>query len=254
MSRERPVDTAAGDGQGHEPVVGAASLGRPRMHLRETGSSNEVARRLAAGGAPHGTLVTARTQTAGRGRQGRTWLTPPGGALLASLVLRAVDPLLSLRGGLAVADLAGERARVKWPNDVLVDGRKIAGVLVEGRPQEGWAILGIGINLVLEGDALPELRERAGTLGRSPAESEAVLDELLRALERRLAETPAVALALLRERDALRGAAVRWSGGAGTGDGIDDAGRLLVRTTDGERIALDAGEVHLVDPSPTRAG
>jgi BirA family transcriptional regulator, biotin operon repressor / biotin---[acetyl-CoA-carboxylase] ligase len=222
-------------------------LGRPRLHLRSTGSTNEVARGLAARGAPHGTVVTAREQTAGRGRQGRTWITPAGGALLASLVLREPDPLLSLRGGLAVADLAGPGARVKWPNDVLVDGRKIAGVLAEARPQEGWAVLGIGINLVLDEATLPpEARGRAGTLGRRPGESEAILDELLAALERRLGEAPAAALAALRERDALLGAPVRWGTGSGTGAGIDDEGRLLVRDGDGATHVLEAGEVHLV--------
>jgi BirA family transcriptional regulator, biotin operon repressor / biotin---[acetyl-CoA-carboxylase] ligase len=200
-----------------------------------------VARRLAAGGAPHGTLVTTAEQTAGRGRQGRSWVTPRGAAVLASLVLRRPDPLLSLRGGLAVADVAGPAARVKWPNDVLVDARKLAGVLAEGRPQEGWAVLGIGINL--DASALaPELA--AGSLER-PGEAEAVLAELLAALELRLAQAPADALDALRARDALLGAPVRWAGGEGTGAGIDDAGRLLVRTSGGE-LALDAGEVHLV--------
>jgi BirA family biotin operon repressor/biotin-[acetyl-CoA-carboxylase] ligase len=200
-----------------------------------------VARRIAATGAPHGTLVTAAEQTAGRGRQGRSWISPPGGALLASLVLRRLDPLLSLRAGLAVADVAGPAARVKWPNDVLLDGRKLAGVLVEGRPQEGWAVLGIGVNL--DASALaPELA--AGSLQR-PGEAEAALAELLAALELRLAEPPAETLAALRARDALLGAPVRWAAGEGTGAGIDDAGRLRVRTAAGGELALDAGEVHL---------
>jgi BirA family biotin operon repressor/biotin-[acetyl-CoA-carboxylase] ligase len=199
-----------------------------------------VARRLAAAGAPHGTLVTAAEQTAGRGRQGRTWVTPPGAALLGSLVLRRPDPLLSLRGGLAVADVAGPAARVKWPNDVLLDSRKLAGVLAEGRPQEGWAVLGIGINL--DASALPpELA--AGSLQR-PGEAEAVLAELLVALELRLEQGAGAALDALRARDALLGVPVRWAGGEGRGAGIDDAGRLLVRTPGGE-LALDAGEVHL---------
>jgi BirA family biotin operon repressor/biotin-[acetyl-CoA-carboxylase] ligase len=146
-----------------------------------------------------------------------------------------------------VADLAGAGARVKWPNDVLVDGRKIAGVLAEGRPQEGWAVLGMGINLVLDEATLPpEARGRAGTLGRRPGESEAILDDLLACLERRLAEPPAATLAALRERDALLGAAVRWGAGEGTGAGIDDGGRLLVRDGDGRTLPLDAGEVHLL--------
>jgi BirA family transcriptional regulator, biotin operon repressor / biotin---[acetyl-CoA-carboxylase] ligase len=222
------------------------TLGRPRLHLRATSSTNDRARALAAAGAPHGTLVTAGEQTAGRGRQGRTWSAPPGRALLCSLVLRDYDPLLPLRAGLAVADLAGDAARVKWPNDVLVDGRKVAGILVEARPQDGWAVLGIGVNVAVDlADLPPELRDRAGTLGRAPGEVEAALTELLVALENRLAEPPAAALDALRARDALRDRPVRWADGEGTGAGIDDAGALLVRLPGGELVTLDAGEVHL---------
>lgn len=221
-------------------------LGRPRLHLRETGSTNDRARELAAAGAPHGTLVTTARQTAGRGRQGRTWSAPAGRALALSLVVRELDPLLPLRAGLAVADLAGPDARVKWPNDVLVEGRKVAGVLVEARPQEGWAVVGIGVNAaVAPGDLPPGLRDTAGTLGRPSRELEATLQQLLRALERRLAEPPAATLEALRARDALLGRPVTWAAGSGTGAGIDDTGALLVATPGGERIALDAGEVHL---------
>lgn len=221
-------------------------LGRPRLHLRETGSTNDRARALAAAGAPHGTLVTAGAQTAGRGRQGRAWVTPPGRALLLSLVIRASDELLPLRAGLAVADLAGPGAQVKWPNDVLLDGRKVAGILVEARPQDGWAVLGIGVNVAVDPDDLPpELRDRAGTLGRAPAELEAALAELLAALERRLVEPAPAALAALRACDALLGRPVAWNSGHGIGAGIDDAGRLRVELEDGRTAALAAGEVHL---------
>jgi BirA family biotin operon repressor/biotin-[acetyl-CoA-carboxylase] ligase len=215
-------------------------LGRPRLHLRETASTNAVARELAAAGAPHGTLVTAGAQTAGRGRQGRAWASPRG-ALLLSLLIRDPDPLLSLRAGLAVADVAGPDARVKWPNDVLVAGRKVAGVLVEGRPAERWAVLGIGVNAAVEpGDLPPELRASAGTLGLAP---ERVLPRLLAALEVRLAdERP---LDALRERDALLGERVVWAGGEGTGAGIASSGGLRVRLADGAETVLDAGEVHL---------
>ena len=158
-------------------------IGRPRLHLRTTTSTNDRARELAAGGAPHGTLVTAGEQTAGRGRQGRAWIAPAGSSLLLSLVLRETDPLLPLRAGLAVADLAGPAALVKWPNDVLRDGRKVAGVLVEARPQEGWAALGIGVNAALDIHEMPrELRDTAGTLGRT--DLEAALSELLDHLPR----------------------------------------------------------------------
>ena len=221
-------------------------LGRPRLHLRSVGSTNERASELAEAGAPHGTAVTAGEQTAGRGRQGRGWSTPPGSAIALSLVIRDPDPLLSLRAGLAVADLAGAGARVKWPNDVLLDGRKVAGVLVEGRPQAGWAVLGIGVNAALDLELLPEeLRGVAGTLGLAPRELPRALDELLRALEARLAEPGDATLAALRERDALAGRPLRWEGGAGTGAGIAPDGALLVRRADGTLHQLAAGEVHL---------
>src|SRR6516164_1885613 len=111
-------------------------LGTPRLHLRVTDSTNTRARELAAAGAPHGTLVTAREQRAGRGRQGRTWTAPAGHALLCSLVLRDPPRLLPLAAGAAVAEVVGPAARIKWPNDVLLGGLKVAGILVEGRPQE----------------------------------------------------------------------------------------------------------------------
>jgi len=221
-------------------------LGRPRLHLRSVGSTNERARELAEAGAPHGTAVTAGEQTAGRGRQGRGWATPPGSAIALSLVIRDPDPLLSLRAGLAVADLAGAGARVKWPNDVLLDGRKVAGVLVEGRPQAGWAVLGIGVNAALDLALLPEeLRGVAGTLGLAPRVLPRALAQLLRALETRLAEPGEATLAALRERDALAGRPLHWEGGTGTGAGIAADGALLVRRADGTLHELAAGEVHL---------
>jgi BirA family biotin operon repressor/biotin-[acetyl-CoA-carboxylase] ligase len=221
-------------------------IGRPRLHLRATSSTNDRARALAAAGAPHGTLVTAAEQSAGRGRQGRAWAAPPGSALLCSLLLRDYDPLLPLRAGLAVADVAGDAARVKWPNDVLLDGRKLAGILVEARPQDGWAVLGIGVNVAVElADLPPDLRDRAATLGRPRDRLEPTLAELLGTLENRLAEPAHATLAALRARDALRDRPVRWADGEGTGAGIDDAGALLVRLPDGGIRTLDAGEVHL---------
>ena len=227
----------------------SARLGHPRLHLRRTDSTNERARALAAAGAPHGALVTAAEQTAGRGRQGRTWTAPPGRALLLSLVLRVDAPaLVPLQAGVAVAEAVGDAARIKWPNDVHVVGRKVAGILVEGRPQEGWAVLGIGLNVAVAPDDFPpELRATAGTLGRAPADLEPTLHALLRALERWLAADQATVIAAWRERDALAGRPVSWSDGSGKAVGIDDAGRLLVGTSSGT-VTLDAGEVHLRRP------
>lgn len=221
------------------------SLGRPRVHYRATTSTNDRARELAVAGAPHGTLVTASAQSAGRGRQGRDWSAPAGRALLCSLVIRGAPPLLSLAAGVAVAEVAGAQAAVKWPNDVLIDGRKVAGILVEGRPQEGWAVLGIGLNVAVGPDDLPaELRDRAGSLGLGPKAVEPVLAGLLDALERWLGASGEQIVAALADRDALLGAPVSWNGGSGQGAGIDAAGRLLV-DTGAQLVALDAGEVHL---------
>ena len=222
------------------------TLGRPRLHLRETGSTNDRARELATAGAPHGTLVTAAAQSAGRGRQGRRWSAPPRAALLMSLVLRNAHPLLPLAAAVAVAQTVGDEARIKWPNDVLLGGRKVAGILAEGRPQEGWAVLGIGVNVAIRVEDLPaELHATAATLGRDPADVEPFLADLLAALERTLALAPAGVLDAWRARDALAGREISWSGGRGMAAGIDGEGRLVVELADGGRTALDAGEVHL---------
>jgi len=233
--------------------VSAAStpsrLGNPRLHLRCTDSTNDRARALAAAGAPHGTLVTAGEQRAGRGRQGRTWSAPPGRALLASLVLREVPALLAIASAVAVAEAVSPDAAIKWPNDILLAGRKVAGILAEGRHQEGWAVLGIGVNVaVREHDLPPQVAAAAAGLGLEPAAVEPTLAALLTALERRLAQEPAAVLEAFRERDALLGREVRWKHGRGVAAGIDGAGRLLVDRAGGVGMALDAGEVHLVAP------
>ncbi len=222
------------------------SLGRPRLHLRRVDSTNVRAKALAAAGAAHGPLVTAGEQTAGRGRQGRTWSAPAGRALVMSLVLRERDDLLPLAASVAVAEVAGPAARIKWPNDGLLEGRQVAGVLVEGRPSDRWWVLGIGVNVAVAPVDLPaELRDRAGGLGLAPADVEAVLARLLAALERTVAAPSGEVLAAWRARDALRGRAVAWDGGSGTAAGVDDAGRLLVERPGGGTDALVAGEVHL---------
>ena len=225
-------------------------LGHPRLHLRSTDSTNERARALALAGAPHGTLVTAGEQTAGRGRQGRRWSAPAGSALSMSLVLREPPPLLPLIAAVAVCDVAGDDARVKWPNDVVFVRRgrlaKLAGILIEGRPQEGWVVLGIGLNVAVRVEELPvELRDTAASLGLSSKEIEPLLVRLLAALQRRLGEPSAEVPDAWCARDALRGREISWAGGRGRADGIDGEGRLVVALAGGGHTALDAGEVHL---------
>jgi BirA family biotin operon repressor/biotin-[acetyl-CoA-carboxylase] ligase len=235
-----------------DPPAAAGQLGHPRVHLRLTGSTNERARELAIAGAPHGTLVTASAQSAGRGRQGRRWSAPPGSSILMSLIVRPAPRLLPLMAAVAVCDVAGPGAAIKWPNDVVVPGgagaplAKLAGILVEARPQEGWAVLGIGLNVAVRLEELPEdLQSTAATMGLAPEQVEGALARLLAALARRLGEDAGTALAAWRERDALSGREVVWSAGHGRAAGIDGDGRLVVALEGGGHTTIGAGEVHL---------
>jgi BirA family transcriptional regulator, biotin operon repressor / biotin---[acetyl-CoA-carboxylase] ligase len=250
----------------------APRFGTPHRHFRQIGSTNTVARELAEGGAPHGTVVTADEQTAGRGRQGRTWTAAPGTALLYSAIVSPLGerhPLLPLAVPLAVCETAerlrpGIECKVKWPNDIHLDGRKLAGILIEARPQDQWAVVGVGMNLTIPQAEFPEeIRERATSLfadGSTPsfrsmrqetrgASSATVAEATREALSERIAawveaDTEAV-LAGWRERDALLGREVSWAKGSGVAEGIDERGYLLVRLADGDRVALGAGDVHL---------
>lgn len=234
-------------------------LGLPRAHHGVLSSTNERAKELARAGAPHGTLVTSDEQTGGRGRQGRAWVASPGSSLLMSLVVRDLGErhaLLPLSSAVAVAEAAAAAAdvecEIKWPNDVWVRRRKLAGILIEARRHEEVAVIGVGLNVTTERHELPEeLRDSATSLvieapGRAHTR-EAVLSALLAALERRLWQGPEQILPAWRELDALRGSPVAWAGGEGTAAGIDDTGALLVATAGGQ-VALDAGEVHLGRP------
>ena len=228
----------------------------PHIHLRTVGSTNDYARALAERGAAPGTIVTADAQTAGRGRHGRAWTTPPGAALLCSAILRPVNPadaLLPLAVPIAVCEAAEElapvRCQVKWPNDVWLGERKLAGILIEARPPE-WAVIGIGLNRAIADDEFPaDLRWPATSLCHGVTPEDA-LPALRRALGRWTQARAAEVRAEFARRDALRGREVSWRGagsvpdGRGRAAGIDEHGRLVVETADGP-VALTAGEVQL---------
>jgi BirA family transcriptional regulator, biotin operon repressor / biotin---[acetyl-CoA-carboxylase] ligase len=234
-------------------------FGTPRRHYAKTDSTNTRARELAVAGAPHGTVVTAAEQSAGRGRQGRTWTAPPDKALLYSAIVRPLEErhaMLPLAVPLAVCEAAEElqpgiECGVKWPNDVLVEGRKLAGVLIEARPQDGWAVIGVGLNLSIEPHEFSEeLRDRAISLCTVPfGRIRPIRNSAAAALDARLAHwtaaDPEEVLGAWRRRDTLRGREVAWEGGSGIADGVDDRGYLLVIAPDGDCVALGAGEVHL---------
>ena len=220
-------------------------FGAPHHHLDETPSTNDVLRGLADDGAPHGTVVSTELQTAGKGRQGRGWAGAEGAIALSVLLREGIDDLLPLRAGLAVARLAGPTARIKWPNDVLVDGRKVAGVLVERVGET--AIVGIGVNAAVDLTEFPDdVAARAGSLGIAFDAVPSAQSQLLELLETTLVLPAGEVVSALASRDALVGQTVRWNGGEGVAAGIAADGRLLVRTEGGEEVRLDGGEVHLL--------
>lgn len=227
-------------------------IGQPHLHFRAIGSTNERARRAAADGAPGGTLVTAEEQTAGRGRQGRPWLTPPGSAIAWSLLIREtieVPGTLPLQVGVGVSEavesLGRTGVRMKWPNDIWIEGRKCAGILVEARPQEGWAVIGVGLNLLIADDEFPdEIRGRATSVGNGVTFRQGVA-ALNEHVGYRLGSPVEESLREFAVRDGLRGRQVSWGEGEGTAAGIDRQGNLLVESPAGCLSTLNAGEVHL---------
>lgn len=230
-------------------------LGTPHHHHEVVDSTNTLAKQLAEQGAPHGTTITADEQTAGRGRQGRAWIAPPGMALLMSVIARPVIPnykLAPLAAALAVAEtcesLADVEAQIKWPNDVWVDRKKVSGILVEARPDQNversWMVVGIGLNTAVDLADMPEeLRATATTLGLSPDAD--ALNPLLARLDHWLHAAAAETVSAWSERDALRGKEISWADGSGLAAGVDDQGNLLVRGCGAGVTTLRAGEVHL---------
>jgi len=245
------------------------TLGRPLSVALETGSTNDDALAAARAGASHGATFVAEYQTRGRGRRGHVWHAEPGTNLLCSIVVGPglpleATPALALAAGLAVrsaiaaapglGDAADERVRVKWPNDVWLDQKKVAGVLSESQIQGGAliaSVVGIGINVGPR--AFPaEIAANATSLvlSGSTVSREALLVEVLAALEStlwRLARGGVLALHDdLTRYDALAGRPVRVEDIEGVASGIDATGRLLVRLSDGELRALTGGSVELI--------
>jgi BirA family biotin operon repressor/biotin-[acetyl-CoA-carboxylase] ligase len=240
------------------------SFGHPHRHFRVTDSTNDRAKELAMAGAPGGLVVTADEQTAGRGRRGSEWFAPARSCLLYSALMRPFTAdeatLLPLVVPVAVCEAAESvapvRCQLKWPNDVWIDERKVAGILVEARPDEGWAVIGVGLNVAVPEDAFPpELRDTASSLLPTEAEGglppggapgvRRALAALNECLGRWVAASDDRVLAAFRARDALSGKRVSWQDGEGTAVEIDEHGHLVVDQSDGERVALGAGEVHL---------
>jgi BirA family biotin operon repressor/biotin-[acetyl-CoA-carboxylase] ligase len=223
--------------------------------LQTTGSTNDDVRRLAAQGAPEGTVVFAESQTAGRGRLGRTWDSPDRAGLYLSVLLRPADPperigRYPITAAVAVCTacraFSGDPVALKWPNDVLAEGRKLAGILAEMRqgPSGAELALGIGINVNQTAEDLPTgLRATATSLrllrDGAAVDREAVAATLLEALAATLEGMradawPEVAERFLRYAPDATGRRVRLAaGGEGITDGLDVSGALRVATVNG---------------------
>lgn len=256
-------------------MSGATRPARPPLSFAVTAldvidsTQSEIERRASAG-APEGTVVTARHQEAGRGRRGHEWWDAPGQSLLCSVLLRpdcpiAAVPQLSLVGGLAVAEAlaaaTGVRARIRWPNDLLVDGRKVCGILAEAASGAGarvhHVILGIGINLGQAAfpDALADRATSLRLLTGRDHDAVPLLDAVLARLAGRYAAWQGGGFASLREtwlaHSLLPGQPVRLPDGrVGRAEDVAPDGALLARAGEEPLVrivssgAVEEGTVH----------
>jgi BirA family biotin operon repressor/biotin-[acetyl-CoA-carboxylase] ligase len=245
-----------------DEIRDALALAAPRLDgflerflwYDEIGSTNDAAAALAEHGVPEGAVVAADAQTAGRGRLGRVWASPRGAGLYVSIVLRpaaGAASLLTIATGVAVAEgieaATGVAPALKWPNDVLMSGRKVAGILAEAGTAGAavqHVIIGIGIN-VLPAAYPPDVASRATSLesevGR-PVDRGLVLAECLAAVAQRYrllsaGGRAAIVDAWRRRAAPTLGRRVEWQAGGATQTGVardvDDAGALLVETSSG---------------------
>lgn len=246
-------------------------LGTKFHYFQEIDSTNSYARRLADAGAPEGAVVIAEHQSDGRGRLGRSWESPPYCNLYFSLLLRptlapAHAPQITLMAAVALADtvaaFVAEPPAIKWPNDILLQGKKLAGILTESScdaKRIEFVILGIGVNLNFPRERMPEtIRDRATSLMEVAGNSfsrELVLRRLIQDLDRcygTLEDFGFDAIApRWQARFGLKGKTVRVEMGGdvliGQAVGIDRDGALLVEDDRGERQRVVAGDVTAIE-------
>ncbi len=253
------------------PLLNTHDVGQVLHCFEEVGSTNDEAKALADGDAGHGEVVVAERQTEGRGRRGRTWISPPRRNVAFSVILRPEElpptraPELTLVAAVAVCDAlrhSGVDAGIKWPNDVLVGGRKIAGILTEMSAEADrvhWVVVGVGVNVnarledfpeELQGEATSLLLEREQPAPRALFLA-ACLTELEGWYDRHAEEGFAPIRQAWRDRSVTLGreVVVRTDGQDVTGlaEDIDESGALLVRTGAG-LVRITSGDVALLRP------
>ncbi|HEX4456892.1 MAG TPA: biotin--[acetyl-CoA-carboxylase] ligase [Polyangia bacterium] len=247
-----------------QPRLATDWLGRAWRHLPTTGSTNDEAAAWARAGAPAGAVVVADTQTRGRGRLGRRWHSPPGASLYCSVVLRPPlppyrVPPLTLAAGVAVAEALTAldiTPQLKWPNDVLLDGKKVAGILTEmssDLDRVHHVVVGIGVNLNTRDfpDELAAIATSAALVRGAPVVradfAAALCARLEHWFDRFVAEGPAVVAAAWKQHARIFGRRVRVTAGRdvleGTAEDLEDDGALRLRLDDGRTTRVIAGEV-----------
>lgn len=238
-------------------------FGRPLQWLASTGSTMDDVRTRAAAGAAEGLVIAADEQVKGRGRLGRSWVAPVGVNLSLSILVRPSLPVMKRLGMItplavadAVAQTTGIPVRFKWPNDILIGGRKLCGILIEGEfsgERPALAIVGIGLNVNLDVDVFPEIAGLATSLRRETGHSvqrEAVLVALLTAFQQHY-DNPDGAALLDDWRSRLdtlgRDVNVTFAGRTehGVAEDVTGDGSLLLRRADGALLTFPAGEVTL---------
>ncbi|MDE0823645.1 MAG: biotin--[acetyl-CoA-carboxylase] ligase [Dehalococcoidia bacterium] len=238
-------------------------VGRRLLYYPELSSTMDEAGKLGEGNAEEGAVVVAEVQNAGRGRQGRTWVSRPGNLLVSVLFRPSLDalPFISIIGGIAAAravrKVTGLEVRIKWPNDLLIDGRKIAGILAESAiagDTVWYAVLGLGMNVSLDTDQTEEIAAFAISINAA-AGQEVPREDLLRQflmdldalyLDLRQGQSPIEEWQGLLSTTGQRLVAT-WGNDKYTGvaEGTDPMGNLLLRQDDGTLLTLTAGDITL---------
>ena len=238
-------------------------VGRRLLYYQELSSTMDEAIELGEGNTEEGAVVVTEIQTAGRGRQGRSWVSQPGNLLISVLFRPNLEtlPFISIIGGVAVAravrKVTGLEPRIKWPNDLLIDGRKVAGILAESAiagDTVWYAVLGVGVNVRLDTDRTEEISTFATSLNAA-AGKEVPREDLLRQF---LMDLDSLYLALEQGnspiaewQELLSSTGQRlnatWGNDsyAGVAEGTDSLGNLLLRQDDGSLVTLTAGDVTL---------
>ena len=238
-------------------------IGRRLLYYPDLSSTMDEAGKLGEGDAEEGAVVVAETQTAGRGRQGRIWVSQPGNLLVSVLFRPTLEalPFISIIGGVAAAravrKVTGLEPQIKWPNDLLIQGRKVAGILAESAiagDTVWYAVLGVGMNVSLNTDQTEEIASFATSVNAA-AGKVVPREDLLRQF---LMDLDALYLALGQDQSPIE----EWQGllsttgqrleatwgnesFIGVAEGTDPMGNLLLRQDDGSLLTLTAGDVTL---------